>query len=228
MMSRTHSHLFLSALVALGLQGTACATISYVLVTNDADSNISSSNTYTHAIDFSNSTSGAATINGVAFTGATGNTGNFTRTVANGGATNNPGEGIVTTSGGLRDLMQGFLFNNNPATDGSGLQTYTLTGLSIGVTYDLRIYTHLWTNGTPPRPNTLIFDVGGANDSTGVIDQDNSTTVGMSNSDDSYYINYRYTATSTSLVWTAANQSGSNASFHLYGLTNQVVPEPGT
>jgi hypothetical protein len=48
----------------------------------------------------------------------------------------------------------------------------------------------------------------------------------MASSTDSYYINYRYTATTTSLTWTAANSSGSNASWHLYGLTNQVVPVP--
>ena len=56
-----------------------------------------------------------------------------------------------------------------------------------------------------------------------MIDQDNAATVGFTQND-SYYINYRYTATGTSLTWTAANASGSNASWHLYGITNQVVP----
>ena len=201
--------------------------ISYTKVTNDADSGISSANTYTHAIDFSNSTSGAASINGVVFTGATGNTPGFTRTVANGGAANNSGSGVVTTSGNLANLMQGFLYNNNPATDGTGLQTYTISGLTPGETYDLRIYSHLWTN-PGSRPNTLVFDTAGASDSTGEIDQDDSTTVGLAKTD-SYYINYRYTADGTgSLVWTAANSSGSNASWHLYGLTNQIVPEPSS
>ena len=97
-----------------GMLAFACAfsahagDISYVKVTNDADSGISSSNTYTHAIDFSNSTTtSVATINGVAFTGLTGNGAGFSRTVANGGAVNNPGSGVVTTSGNLADLMQG-------------------------------------------------------------------------------------------------------------------------
>ena len=227
MLRKAHSSLLLCGLAVLGLQSLASATIPYSLVTNDADSGISSSNTYTHAIDF-NASGGGATINGVVFTAATGNTGNFTRTVANGSVNNHNGTGEVTTSGNLADLMQGFLYNSGPATDGSGLQTYTITGLTIGTTYDLRLYNHAWT-AAGNRPNELVFDVGGANDSTGFINTDRATTVGMAGDNDSYYINYRYTASSTSLVFTAANQSGSNASFHLYGLTNQVViPEPSS
>ena len=138
------------------------AEIDKALVTNDADSGISSSNTYTHAIDFNNS-GGGATINGVVFTAATGNTGNFTRTVANGSINNHNGTGEVTTSGNLADLMQGFLYNSGPATDGSGLQTYTITGLTMGTTYDLRLYNHAWT-AAGNRPNELVFDVGGADE----------------------------------------------------------------
>jgi len=204
------------------------AVISFVKVTNDADCGISTANTYTHTIDFEQSATGkTATINGVAFTSLSGNNATFTRTVANGNATNHNGAGVVSTCGGLLDLMTGFLYNNNPSTDGTGKQTYTITGLTVGTMYDLRIYSHNWvTNDT--RVNTLVFDPSGAADSTGPIDQDHSTTVGMPNNTDSYYINYRYTATSTSLTWTAANAAGSNASWHLYGLTNQVVPEPAT
>ena len=226
MLRKAHSTLLLGTLAVLGLQGMASATITYVRVTDDADSGISSSNTYTHAIDFNQSAGGAPTINGVVFTAATGNTTGFTRIVANGSINNHNGTGVVSTSGNLANLMQGFLYNSGPATDGSGLQTYTLTGLTMGTTYDLRLYNHAWT-AAGNRPNELVFDVGGAADSTGFINTDRATTVGLPGDNDSYYINYRYTAASTSLVFTAANQSGSNASFHLYGLTNQVaIPEP--
>jgi len=215
---------------ALSFAGlTHAGTISYVLVTNDADSGISTANDYTHTLDFESNSGGVtANVNLVPFTSLGGNgvdavTGNgFTRTVGNASASNNNGGGVVTTTGGLKDLMQGFLYNNN----GTVSQTYTISGLSDGVTYDLRIYVHAWTsNGT--RPHILTFDVGGADDMTGVINEDVATTVGMPNANDSYYINYRYTASGSSLTWTATNQS-TNASWHLYGLTNQVVPEPSS
>lgn len=203
------------------LAGVAQAgSISYTKVTNDLDSGIDSSNTYTHAIDFESSGT-TATINGVAFASAGGDTANFTRTVANGTLNNHHGTGVVSTSENLANLMQGFLFNASPATDGSGLQTYTITGLSSGTMYDMRVYSHNWGN-PGSRFNTLVFDAGGANDSTGSINQDDSTTVGFATTD-SYYINYRFVADSSSLTFTAANASGSDASWHLYGLSNQVV-----
>lgn len=239
----TRSKQLLSALactaVAYSLAQSADAgVISYVLVTDDADSGISATNDYTHTIDFESNSGGVtATVNGVVFNSLAGNgvvippppdvAKGFTRTVANGSAANNNGGGVVSTIGGLADLMQGFLYNNNPATDGSGLQTYAITGLESGETYDLRLYVHAWT-ANANRPNTLVFDVGGADDSTGQINEDQATTVGMTSDNDSYYINYQYTATSSSLSWTAANAAGSNASWHLYGLTNQVVPEPSS
>ena len=217
-----------AAASALALVGAANAgVISYVRVTNDADSGISSANTYTHAIDFEQTPTGT-TINGVVFTGMNNAYGpGFTRTLANGGSSHNNGAGVVSTTGNLANLMQGFLYNNGPATDGTGLQTYTISGLTPGTTYDLRVYTHLWTN-PGNRPNTLVFDSTGAADSTGLINQDNATSFGMPGVTDSAYINYRYTATGTSLSFTAANAAGSNASWHLYGLSNQVVPEPGS
>ena len=92
--------------------GTACllagaahaGSVSYTKVTNDADSGIDSANTYTHAIDFEASGSGA-TINGVAFTSANGSTANFTRTSANGTDNNHNGTGVVSTSGNFANLM---------------------------------------------------------------------------------------------------------------------------
>ena len=195
--------------------------ISYVKVNNDANCDINRYKVYTHAIDFQSS-GAVASINGVAFTAMSGSGAGFTRTVANGSANSHHGEGIVSTSGGLRNLMQGFIFNGSPNTDGSGLQTYTLSGLNSGTTYDLRIYTHSWGSGGT-RTNTLVFDVAGQAASTGEINEDNATTVGLPAWNDSYYINYRFTATDTELVFTAANAVGSDASWHLYGLTCEEV-----
>ncbi len=235
------SALVTSSIAAVGILGlsamSASAAISYVQVTNDADSGISTANTYTHTLDFGTLTTGGATVNGVVFSaynlGANG-TLNFNRTVANGTLNHNAGAGITNTTGGLLNLMTGFLFNNAPAIDGSGLQTYSISGLTAGTTYDARIYSHQWAN-PPSRPNTLVFDsdgAGGISESTGAIDQDNPASVGFPDPvggpfGNSYYINYRYTAVAgQDLVITAANAVGSNASWHLYGFTNQVVPEP--
>ena len=206
-------------------------TISYIKVTNDADSGIYATDSYTHALDFDTSTTGV-TINGVPFAGyknSNNGTLNFSRTAANGTLNEHNGTGIVSTSGSVANLMQGFFYNGSPATDGTGLQTYTISGLAAGPTYDARLYSHQWAN-PPGRPNTLVFDPDGAgaiSDSTGVIDQDVATTVGMPNATDSYFINYRYTAVAgQDLVITAANSVGSAASWHLYGFSNQVARDP--
>ena len=192
--------------------------ISYVPVKDDVNCGIQAYRNYTHAIDFQQSGT-AATVNGVVFDSVSGNGAGFSRVVANGGSNNHNGAGVVSTSGNLANLMQGFIFNGSPLKDGSGLHTCTLSGLTAGVTYDLRIYSHAWTI-PGGRPNTLVFDVGGAAEaSTGEIDQDDATSVGMANTNTSYYINYRFTATESSIVFTAANSVGSDASWHLYGLT---------
>ena len=209
--------------VSLAVVGLAA--ISYTPISNDADCGITNSRTYTHAIDFQASGTAAA-VNGVVFTSMSGSGAGFTRAVANGTVYSHDGSGVVSTTGALADLMQGFLFNGSPNQDGSGLQTYTLSGLTSGITYDLRIYTHAYGSGGS-RPNTLVFDVGGAAAGTGEINEDNATSVGMSHQDDSYYINYRFSATGTGIVFTAANATGSDASWHLYGLTcEQAGPAP--
>lgn len=230
-MKRTIPFYNLATAGFLSLSGLASGAISYVRITNDADSGISTDNTYTHTLDFDTTTTGV-TVNGVVFSGynlAANGTLNFNRTIANGSLNHNAGTGIINATGNVTGLMGGFLFNNGPAIDGSGLQTYNISGLTAGTTYDARIYSSQWRD-PPSRPNTLVFDPDGAgaiSDSTGLIDQDDPTTVGLATGD-AYYINYRYTAVAgENLVITVANQSGSNASWHLYGFTNQVVvPEP--
>ena len=201
------------------------SAISYVSVTNDANCDINPYKAYTHAIDFQASGAGA-TVNDVVFSSVAGSGAGFSRTVANGAELSDNrtvfGTTPITTTGGLADLMQGFIYNGSPNTDGSGLQTYTLSGLTSGTTYDLRIYTHAWTSGGT-RPNTFVFDVDGAAVPSQEINEDNATSVGMPGKDDSYYINYRFTASAPDFVFTAANAVGSDASWHLYGLTCEQV-----
>lgn len=207
------------------IAGSANAAITYQLITNDANSGISNANTYTHAADLGGGT--IATVNGVSFTNAPGNYTTDHNGSNNGSPNNLPG-------GGLGNLMQGFQFRTSPNPVGA-VSTITLGGLSAGTTYDFRIYSGRWDTGAD-RTNIITFDPDGAgaiSEST-TINQNNASTVpGESFASDAiYYINYRYTAVANenlSVKFEIANSS--LASWHLYGLTNQVVPavipEPG-
>ena len=55
--------------------------------------------------------------------------------------------------------------------------------------------------------------------------------LGTGNQHQAYYVNYRYTALATNLAINTAVPAGAavdSGSFHMYALTNQVVPEPTT
>lgn len=216
------------ALVALA-PAWCLGAISYVPVTGDADSGISALNTYTHTLDFGQGTPGAL-INGVQFdaynVGADGTLG-FNRTVSSGSENDNPGNGNHNVTGGLATLLTDMIFNGN--NEAGGTTTWTLSGLTSGITYDTRIYTRQWGPGT--RNVDINFDpdgAGGISDSTGIINQDDAslTPPGFDNPNDAYYINYRFTAVDGQDLVITATQSDFNQSWHLYGLTNQVVPEP--
>ena len=120
----------------------------------------------------------------------------------------------------------------NGGNSAGGTTTWTLDGSAFtpGETYDTRIYTRSWgssaTGGT--RNVSFVFDHDGAgplSTSTGTISEDNATSVGFG-VNDAYYINYRFTAVAGEDLVITGTQLGSNQSWHLYGLTNQLVPEP--
>ena len=73
-------------------------TISYVLITNDADCGISTENTYTQTIDFGTGSPGAV-INGVqfeAYNNAANGTLNFNREAASGGLSDHAATAVTT------------------------------------------------------------------------------------------------------------------------------------
>jgi hypothetical protein len=138
----------------------------------------------------------------------------------NGGTANS-----ATIGGGVGGLLQGFLLRGSTVTAGL-TNTLTLTGLTEGTQYDFRIYSGRW-NTTTGRTNTIRFDPDGAgaiSDITPVIDQTNPTAIGFSGAD-VYYINYNYTATASGELVVDFTTTA-NASWHIYAVTNQVVPEP--
>lgn len=204
------------------------AAITFTKITSDADSGISSSNIYTHALDFGTGTPGAL-VNGVqfsAYNNAAVGTLNFNRSSSSGTANDNAGNANFTATGAIGALLTDMIYNGGNAVNGTS--TWTVSGLTTGVTYDLRIYTRQWGAGGT-RNVSLNFDPDGAgplSESTAMINEDDATTVGMAAATDAYYINYRYTAAAGQNLVITATQALTNNSWHLYGLTNQVVPVP--
>ncbi len=201
--------------------------ITYVKITNDADCDITVFKNYTHKLDFGLGTPGAL-INGVqfaAYNNAANGTLNFSRSVSSGTPTDHAGNTPPGVSGNLANLMRDMYYNN--ANAAGGTTTWTLSGLTAGVIYDVRIYVRQWGTSAS-RLATLVFDPDGAgpvSNSTAVVSEDDATSVGMVAATDAYYINYRFTAvTGENLVITAI-QHNANNSWHLYGMScEQVQP----
>jgi len=200
-------------------------TIGFVPITNDADSDISASKTYTHALD--PGTGPVAVVNGVAFTQVT--TGSLPMATFDwqpvGGSRNDFGDsgyGLVT--GNVRNLFTDFIYNGgNPA---GNIVTATLSGLVPGAEYDTRLYARQWDAGTI-RQAVIGFDVDsdGTPDNTVAVDQNHASSVGFSDDRQAYALSYTFTAESTELDITF-QQVFSNASWHLYGVTNEIVKAP--
>ncbi|MHC4519501.1 MAG: discoidin domain-containing protein, partial [Planctomycetota bacterium] len=213
------------AMAILGLTTTSAnaGTLSYVKITGDADCGISVENTYTHKLDFGTGSPGTL-INGVqfdAYNNAANGTLNFSREVATGLLSDHAGNAGHNVSGSLVDLLTDMYYNGNNAVDGA--TTWTLSGLTAGYTYHTRIYTRQWGAGNN-RTATFVFDPDGAgpiSDSTGPINQDDATSVGFSNDNDAYYINYEFTAVAGEDLLITLTQDLYNQSWHLYGLSNQ-------
>ena len=204
---------------------TVANDITLAPITGDADSGISNTKTYTHTLDFGQGTPGAQ-VNGVqfnAYNNAANGTLNFNRAIDSGNLSDHPGNAGHNVTGGLANLLTDMYYNGGNAPGGA--TTWTLSGLTPGVTYDARIYTRQW--GLPAaRFVTLIFDPDGAgpiSDPTALINQDDATSVGLPVSNDAYFINYRFTAVAGEDLVITAIQDDLNYSWHLYGITNEVA-----
>lgn len=200
--------------------------ISYVKITNDADCDISAFKNYTHKLDFGQGTPGAL-INGVqfaAYNNASNTFLNFSRSASSGALYDHAGNTPIGVSGNLANLMRDMYYNNSNAAGGT--TTWTLSGLTPGVTYDARIYVRQWVPSSS-RLATFVFDPDGAgpvSNSTAVVSEDDATSVGLAAAD-AYYINYRFTAVTGENLVIKATQHNANNSWHLYGMScEQVQP----
>jgi len=202
--------------------------------TDDPSTQISTANTYTHAI----SGGTVATVNGVNFAQLSPGVipANFAWTSSTFGfneVVNNFGQWIPSSGGvtgaGLIDMLESFTYSGNGAEAGSS-QTYMLSGLTAGTMYDLRLYQRVWDLGTSGRPMDLTFTHGAETDTySGLLQDRPGTVLGTGNQHQAYYLSYVFTAQATDLTITALVPPGSppvSGSYHMYGLTNQVIPEP--
>jgi hypothetical protein len=195
------------------------------VISTDAQTGITSGTVYTHLLDFVADGS-AATINGVPFVSAGLNGPNWSSTnlpgtinevdFAAGGA----GTGAAAGSG-LHKLLTDFYYNGvqNPA----GLaETLTLTGLTPGVPHRLRMFYRQWdANEANQRFTDISFEEGGG---SGFIrlNQDESEAARM--------LVYDYTPGPAGTLSISFLEGGNTppASWHQYGISNEVVPEPAS
>jgi len=212
--------------------GSVSSRVTIVPITDDASTDIDPSKVYTHAI----SGGAAAVINGVSFDVLStasipanfiwdAGDKSFNEVVQNNGDWL-PEEGFVTGPG-LVSLLESFSYSSTGLTPGSG-QTYTLTNLTPGTNYDLRLYIRLWDTEGDARQIDLIFNNGSeqAIQPYGALPEDRpGALTGTGNHHEAYYLNFNYTAQTTELTIEAniaECNPAANGSFHLYGLTNEV------
>ena len=195
------------------------------VISTDADTGIRSGATYTHQLDFLADGS-AATINGVPFTAAGATGANYTSTNIPGQITevqfNLGGAGTGAAAGsGLHKLLTDFYYNSN--ANGAGqAETISLTGLTPGTPYQLKLFYRQWdADENNTRFTDITFNEGGA---TGFVrvNQDLSESARM--------LVYNYTAGPGGTLSMSFLEGGNTtaASWHQYGLSNEVVPEPGS
>ncbi|MFT4550677.1 MAG: hypothetical protein ACI8XO_001632 [Verrucomicrobiales bacterium] len=206
-------------------------SVSAVALTDDASSEIDPAKTYTHAI----SGGGTSAVNGVVFEelGVTvfpanflWDTGGFT--MAEIDPINNgdwlPADGGVTGSG-LVDLFGSFTYSGTGSAGGAE-QTYTLSGLSPGQSYSLRLYVRVWDTEGSGRPADISFSNGAETGFAPILEDRPSIVLGGGASDHSaYMIRYDYVAAGSEVVIRSAVPLGALAasgSFHLYALSNEI------
>ena len=215
------------------IAGHAAGGIALGVVTDEASTGISASETYTHKI----SGGSAATVNGVALdvldTATT--PANFEWNGFSGGkniigpainnADWNPAAGNVTGDGNLQ-MFGTFTYSGGGAGVGS-TQRFTLSGLQAGLSYELRLYIRKWATSTV-RPEALKFTNGAQVTDYFILEDRPGTVLGNGNDDSAYYIQFTYVAEGTSLLIdaTVPNVASADGSFHMYGLTNRVASPP--
>ncbi len=175
---------------------------SYAAWTDEANSGIDNTKTYTHAYNFGSAA--GATINGVNFTGVTGGNPSVVNKFSATGLANvfnNDGNNL---NDGTRAMANDFLY-------GGPSQSLTITGLELGAEYVATIYSVGWENGT----RAATFSVGS-----------DRLTINQDHFGDNNGIafSYRYIATDVSVTLNFNQLEGN--SIHVYGFSNYELNPP--
>ncbi|BCX47914.1 cadherin protein [Haloferula helveola] len=206
--------------------------VSLVPITDDASSDILASKVYTHKV----SGGGAATVNGVLFDVLTtsNSVANLDWTPSGGNTRSNvtspnlsgwtPATGGVTGTD-IINLLSTMTYSTNGGDPGES-QTFTLSGLTPGEDYIVRLYIRSWTPGSN-RPIDLTFTNGAeVVEAFGAFPEDApGFALGTYNDHEACYVSWSYTAQGTDLVIDAGTHPSAQVtgkSFHMYGLTNEV------
>ncbi|MDG2122913.1 MAG: hypothetical protein P8J87_04400, partial [Verrucomicrobiales bacterium] len=161
------------SLLALGTPLALAGTLgSPTLISGDADSGISDTLTYTHAVDLGTTDVDFVTINGVDFTaGIALGPLSFGYSGRYGWNTNSPNNHPGNTNTGILDFGDGIDLLLTDMRFGGSPSVTTLTGLLPGVEYEFRIYYRQW-GANFNREHLITFDDGSGTPSDITIDQD--------------------------------------------------------
>lgn len=223
----------------LGMTGLMCSVmasnISYHPITDDADSGISSSNIYTHAIDFGLD-SPRANINGVQFQSSFGFTAGTSALVGTGSSSigsSHTGNGNAdaflngASFANMEDLMEDFTY-------GDATALIQLTGLTSGTNYQLRLYNRSYVASAGNRHQQIGFDIDGVGSSiadaedTAEFLEDDATAPdpGFATFSQVYAITYDYALAANVTTLSIYIDRQDIGTYHLYGLTNMKVSGP--
>jgi hypothetical protein len=203
------------------LPGASAASFSVVPFTTDATSGVSASNSYTHAVDFEKLSPTSTVVNGVTFTAGDFVGSNYSLTGASSG--NEPG--LMGSPAGFNKVFSQYLYNSN-----SG-ESLHLSGLTVGVTYDLRLYSNgsKFTGSSELRYSVALF-----NGSASLPPEVNPLQYKPQEGDvGHHYFECEYTAKADNVTLNFNRVTTSTGQYLLSGFSNQIVvpaatPEPAS
>ena len=206
--------------VVVVLAGVAHGGVFYSgVLTGDEDSGISSDKTYTHAVDLYRVGEPPLTVNGVPFyAGLLGGTdpfhgGSYTL----GGATRGNNLQVHNVTGDVGDMLDDFYYTQDTA-DPTGYARLELFGLTPGERYITTWYCAAFSSN--PRLVTITASDDG---SYATFDEQ------INGDGNGLRIMYSYTAPEIGSITYDFNGVGApDISFHHYGFSNEVIPEPST